>query len=96
MQFRNIIVPYLRNIQARRGLTDFLVQCDSNNNPPEIIDSNGFVASIFVKPNRSINYIQLNFIASKTDVQFSEISSITAQDTSGTASGDGTFSISFA
>jgi len=72
-QFRNLVTPYLRNVQARRGITDFLVVCDTSNNPPVIIDSNQFVGDIYVKPNRSINFIQLNFVATPTGVQFSTV-----------------------
>lgn len=73
--FKNLVEPFLRNIQGRRGITDFRVICDSTNNTPEIIDSNNFVADIFVKPNRSINFIQLNFIATPTGISFEEASS---------------------
>jgi hypothetical protein len=60
-------------IEARRGLIDFKVVCDEKNNTPEVIDSNRFVADIYIKPNRSINFIQLNFIATRTGVNFSEV-----------------------
>jgi phage tail sheath protein FI len=73
--FRNLVEPFLRNIQGRRGITDFRVICDNTNNTAEIIDSNNFVADIFVKPNRSINFIQLNFIATPTGISFEEASS---------------------
>lgn len=72
-QFKNLIVPYLRQIQGRRGITDFYVVCDETNNTPQIIDSNQFVGDIYIKPARSINFIQLNFIAVATGVQFSEV-----------------------
>lgn len=72
-QFRSMVEPYLRNIQGRRGITDFMVQCDESNNPGSVIDSNNFVASIYVKPARSINFIVLNFVATRTDVSFSTV-----------------------
>jgi hypothetical protein len=72
-QFKNLVVPYLRTIQGRRGITDFLVVCDDTNNTAQIIDSNQFVGDIYIKPARSINYIQLNFVAVGTGVQFSEV-----------------------
>ena len=72
-QFRNLVEPFLRDIQGRRGITDFLVVCDETNNTGEIIDRNEFVADIFVKPNRSINFIKLNFIATRSGVAFSEV-----------------------
>jgi phage tail sheath protein FI len=71
--FRNMTEPFLRDVQGRRGLTDFRVVCDETNNTSEVIDSNRFVASIFIKPARSINFITLNFIATRTGVEFSEI-----------------------
>jgi len=71
--FRNMVEPFLRDIQGRRGVTDFLVVCDESNNPGVVIDRNEFVADIFVKPARSINFISLNFIATKTGVAFSEV-----------------------
>jgi len=67
------VEPYLRNVQARRGLTDFRVVCNESNNTPQVIDSNGFVGDIYLKPSRSINVITLNFIATRTGVEFSEI-----------------------
>jgi phage tail sheath protein FI len=70
--FKNNVNPYLRDIMARRGMTDFLVVCDESNNTPEVIDRNEFVADIYIKPNRSINFVTLNFIATKTGVTFSE------------------------
>jgi phage tail sheath protein FI len=72
-QFRNLIEPFLRDIQGRRGIYDFRVVCDETNNTPEIIDRNEFVGDIYIKPARSINYIQLNFVAVRTGVEFSEI-----------------------
>jgi len=72
-QFRNLVEPFLRDVQGRRGVTDFQVICDDTNNTPEVIDSNRFVADIFIKPARSINFITLNFIAVRTGVEFSEI-----------------------
>mgnify|MGYP003299368789 FL=1 len=72
-QFRNLVEPFLRDIQGRRGITDFSVVADGTNNTGEVIDRNEFVADIFVKPARSINFIQLNFVAVRTGVAFSEI-----------------------
>jgi len=72
-QFTNMVAPFLREVQGRRGITDFKVVCDSSNNTGQIIDTNQFVGDIFIKPARSINYIQLNFIAARSDVSFSEI-----------------------
>jgi phage tail sheath protein FI len=72
-QFKNLVTPYLRQIQGRRGITDFLVVCDATNNTPQVIDSNQFVGDIYIKPARSINFIQLNFVAVGTGVAFSEI-----------------------
>ena len=72
-QFKNLVTPYLRTIQGRRGITDFLVICDETNNTAAIIDSNQFVGDIYIKPARSINFIQLNFVAVGTGVQFSEV-----------------------
>jgi hypothetical protein len=72
-QFKNMVEPYLRNIQGRRGIYDFFVQCDESNNTGEVIDRNEFVASIYIKPSRSINFITLNFIATRTDVSFSQV-----------------------
>ena len=72
-QFRNLIEPFLRDVQGRRGLTDFSVVCDDTNNTSEVIDRNEFRADIFVKPNRSINFIQLNFVATRSGVAFSEV-----------------------
>lgn len=72
-QFRNLVEPFLRNVQGRRGITDFKVVCDGTNNTGEVIDSNNFVADIYVKPNRSINFITLNFIAARSSISFTEI-----------------------
>ena len=72
-QFRNIIEPFLRDVQGRRGVTDFLVVCDTSNNTAAVIDRNEFKADIFVKPNRSINFIQLQFVATRTGVAFEEV-----------------------
>jgi phage tail sheath protein FI len=72
-QFRNLVEPFLRDIKGRRGVTDFLVVCDETNNTGEVIDTNRFVADIYIKPARSINFITLNFIATRTGVEFSEI-----------------------
>ena len=71
--FRNMTEPFLRDVKGRRGITDFLVVCDETNNTGEVIDTNRFVADIYIKPARSINFITLNFIATRTGVEFSEI-----------------------
>jgi len=71
--FRNMVEPFLRDVKGRRGITDFLVVCDETNNTGEVIDTNRFVADIYIKPARSINFITLNFIATRTGVEFSEI-----------------------
>lgn len=72
-QFVNMIEPYLRDVQGRRGITDFYIVCDSTNNTQQVIDTNQFVGDIYIKPNRSINYISLNFVAVRSGVEFSEI-----------------------
>ena len=72
-QFKNLVVPYLRDVQGRRGITDFLVVCDGTNNTAEVIDRNEFIGDIYIKPARSINFIQLNFVAVRTGVSFSEV-----------------------
>ena len=72
-QFKNLVQPYLRNIQGRRGITDYKVVCDETNNTAQVIDSNQFVGDIYIKPARSINFIQLNFVAVASGVQFSEV-----------------------
>jgi phage tail sheath protein FI len=71
--FVNRVEPFLRDIQGRRGITDFRVVCDETNNTPVVIDRNEFIGSIFVKPSRSINFITLNFVAVRTGVEFSEV-----------------------
>jgi hypothetical protein len=70
--FKNNVNPFLRDIQSKRGMYDFLVVCDVTNNSPEIIDRNEFVADIYIKPAKSINFITLNFIATKTGATFDE------------------------
>lgn len=72
-QFRNMVVPYLRDVKGRRGIYDFQVVCDATNNTPEVIDRNEFRGAIYIKPARSINYIILDFIAVRTGVSFSEV-----------------------
>ena len=72
-QFKNIVEPYLRSVQSRRGIVDFLVVCDGTNNPAESIDRGEFYAEIFVKPTRSINFITLTFTATRTGASFSEL-----------------------
>ena len=72
-QFKNLVEPFLRDVQGRRGITDFAVVCDGTNNTGEVIDRNEFVGDIYVKPARSINFIQLNFVAVRSGVEFSEI-----------------------
>ena len=71
--FRNIVEPYLRDIQAKRGLFGFLVVCDATNNTPDVIDNNEFRADIFLKPAKSINYVTLTFVATRTGVSFEEV-----------------------
>ena len=72
-QFRNLIEPFLRDVQGRRGITDFLVVCDETNNTGDVIDRNEFKAEIFIKPARSINFITLSFVATRTGVSFDEV-----------------------
>lgn len=72
-QFISLVTPYLRTIQGRRGITDFKVVCDSTNNTPAVVDANQFVGDIYIKPARSINFIQLNFIAVGTGVDFNTV-----------------------
>jgi phage tail sheath protein FI len=72
-QFTNLVVPFLRDVQGRRGITDFQVVCDGTNNTGEVVDRNEFVGDIYIKPARSINFIQLNFVAVRSGVEFSEI-----------------------
>jgi len=71
--FRNLVEPFLRDVQGRRGITDFSVVCDDSNNTGDVIDRNEFRADIFIKPARSINFIQLNFVATRTGIAFSEV-----------------------
>ena len=71
--FKNIVVPYLSGLQARQAMMDYHVVCDGTNNTDEVIDANQFVASIFIKPSKSINFITLNFVATKSGVAFSEV-----------------------
>ena len=72
-QFKNLVEPFLRDVQGRRGIVDFRVVCDETNNTGEVIDRNEFVGDIYVKPSRSINFIQLNFVAVRSGVEFSEV-----------------------
>ena len=72
-QLKNMVEPFLRDVEGRRGITDFQVVCDDTNNTGEVIDRNEFVADIYIKPARSINFITLNFIAARTGVAFSEL-----------------------
>jgi len=71
--FVNIVEPYLRDIQAKGGVFDFLIKCDDNNNTPEVIDNNEFRADIFLKPTKSINYVTLTFVATRTGISFEEV-----------------------
>ena len=72
-QFRNLVEPFLRDVQGRRGITDFRVVCDETNNTAAVIDRNEFVADIYIKPARAINFIQLNFVATRSGVSFEEV-----------------------
>jgi phage tail sheath protein FI len=72
-QFRNLVEPFLRDVQGRRGIYDFKVVCDETNNTGEVIDRNEFIGDIYIKPARSINFIQLNFVAVRTGIEFSEV-----------------------
>jgi hypothetical protein len=72
-QFRNLVEPFLRDVQGRRGIFDYRVVCDTTNNTGEVIDRNEFIGDIYIKPARSINFIQLNFVAVRTGVEFSEV-----------------------
>jgi hypothetical protein len=72
-QFRNVVEPYLRDVKSRRGLTEYRVVCDSTNNPTSVVDANKFVGDIYIKPSRSINFIQLNFVAVASGVSFQTI-----------------------
>ena len=71
--FRSAVEPFLREVQSRRGIYDFAVVCDETNNTDAVVDGNEFVASIFIKPARSINFITLNFVAARSGVEFEEI-----------------------
>tara|TARA_Y100000813_G_scaffold194139_1_gene174163 strand:- start:388 stop:1038 length:651 start_codon:yes stop_codon:yes gene_type:complete len=71
--FRNIVDPFLRDIEAKRGLYGFLVICDETNNTPDVIDNNEFRADIFLKPAKSINYVTLTFVATRTGISFEEV-----------------------
>ena len=71
--FLNIVEPYMRDVQGRRGVTDFLVKCDASNNPPDAVDRGEFYAEIYVQPTRTINYITLTFVATRTGVSFGEV-----------------------
>jgi phage tail sheath protein FI len=71
--FVNIVEPYLRDVEAKRGIYGFVVVCDDENNTPDIIDNNEFRADIYLKPTKSINYITLTFVATRTGVSFEEI-----------------------
>ena len=72
-QFVNLVEPFLRDVKGRRGITDFRVVCDATNNTSDIVDNNQFVGDLYIKPARSINFIQLNFVAVRTGVSFEEI-----------------------
>jgi phage tail sheath protein FI len=72
-QFVSLVEPFLRTVKGRRGIFDYRVVCDGSNNTPDVIDRNEFVGDIYVKPARSINFIQLNFVAVRTGVAFEEI-----------------------
>jgi phage tail sheath protein FI len=72
-QFVALVEPFLRDVQGRRGIYDFRVVCDESNNTPEVVDRNEFVGDIYIKPARSINFIQLNFVAVRTGVSFDEV-----------------------
>ena len=72
-QFVSMVEPFLRDIQGRGGISDFLVVCDESNNTPQVVDTNRFQGDIFIKPSRAINFIQLNFVAVRSGVEFSEV-----------------------
>jgi len=72
-QFKNLVEPFLRDVQGRRGVYDFRVVCDGTNNDTQVVDANQFVADIFIQPAKSINFIQLNFIATRTGIAFEEV-----------------------
>ena len=71
--FRNIVEPFLRDVEAKRGIYGFLVICDTTNNTPDVIDNNEFRADIFLKPAKSINYVTLTFVATRTGISFEEV-----------------------
>ena len=71
--FVNIVSPYLRDVRIQESITDFLLVCDDSNNPPDVIDRNEFIADIYIKPARSINFIGLTFVATRTGVSFEEV-----------------------
>ena len=73
MNFSTQVNNYMRDIQARRGMTDFLIVADTSNNTPDVIDRNEFVADIYIKPSRSINFITLTFVATRSGVSFNEV-----------------------
>jgi phage tail sheath protein FI len=75
-EFVNIVEPFLREVKGRRGITDFRVVCDETNNTATVVDRNEFIANIFIKPARSINYITLNFVAVRTGVDFEEVAGL--------------------
>lgn len=75
-QFKSLIEPFLRDVQGRRGIIDYRVVCDETNNTAEVVDSNRFVGDIYVKPAKSINYIQLNFVAVRSGVEFTEVAGV--------------------
>jgi phage tail sheath protein FI len=72
-QFVALVTPFLRDVQGRRGITDFKVVCDSTNNTQQVIDTNQFVGDIYIKPSRSVNYIQLNFVAVGSGIDFTTV-----------------------
>ena len=72
-QFISLITPFLQDIKSRRGIYDFRVVCDSTNNTPQVVDANQFVGDIYIKPARSVNFIQLNFVAVRTGVDFTTV-----------------------
>jgi phage tail sheath protein FI len=71
--FINIVEPYLRDVQAKRGIIDFRIICDETNNTPDVVDNNEFRADIFIKPAKSINYVTLTFVATRTSASFEEV-----------------------
>ena len=75
-QFRILVEPFLRDVQGRRGVTDFRAIADASNNTGQVIDRNEFVGDIYIKPSRSINFIQLNFVAVRSGVAFNEVAGI--------------------